>query len=353
MKKVLIFIIMLFPLMVNADVKVISHLIDSEIEIAGGLNVKELIVVEGEGDIFQRTLNYYSFGDKHWTSNDEVNLDNGIIYNGQNISMVAVSAFEFEDKVEFGSFDKNVKEYFKEFNIKNPSDNTYSFTDKKDGTGTLKINYPVKNKKIAFYINYVITNVVVKHEDVKEINYTFNNLNYNSKETILRVIIPYQTTDELYHVWVHGNQSGQVQELESESGDKAGIYAYFPTVNDSINFRMTLPQNQVGVDIYLNKSNIEALDSIIKLEDSKLDATNKSNTIINIMKYVLLSLGGLYVIGSFIFWKYDNKLLFLIYLAFGLFICVFNYLFKFNYWYLYLVIIIPIAVKLIKKVLKK
>lgn len=353
MKKILLFIVMLFPLMVNADIKVVSHLIDAEIEIAGGLNVKELIVVEGDGDVFQRTLNYYSFGDKHWTSNDEVNLDNGIIYNGQSISMTTVSAFEFDGKIEFGSYDKYIKEKFKEFDIKNPSDNTYSYTDKKDGTGTLKINYPVKNKKIAFYINYVVTNVVVKHEDVKEINYTFNNLNYDAKETFLRVIIPYQTTDNLYHVWVHGNQSGEVQELVSKSGDRAGIYAYFPKVNESINFRMTLPQNQVGIDIYLNKSQIEALDEIIKLEDNKLKDTNKTNTIVSIMKYVLLSLGILYVIGSFIFWKYDNNIVFIIYLAFGIFICVFNYLFKFNYWYLYLVLIFPIIIKLIKKFIKK
>ena len=83
MKKIIIFIILLFPLMVNAEVKVVSHLIDAEIEVGGALNVKELIVVEGEGDYLQRTLNYYSFGNKHWNSSDEVDLDNGIIYNGQ------------------------------------------------------------------------------------------------------------------------------------------------------------------------------------------------------------------------------------------------------------------------------
>ena len=181
MKKILLFIILLFPLMVNADLKVTSHYIDAEIEIAGGLNVKELIIVEGEGDFLYRTLNYYSFGDKHFQVGDEVNLDNGTIYNGQSISINSVGAFEVTNKIDFNAFKDNVKEYFSEFDIKNPKDSTYSYEDNKDGTGSLKLNYPVKNKKIAFYINYIVTNVVVKHNDVKEINYSFNNLKYNPK----------------------------------------------------------------------------------------------------------------------------------------------------------------------------
>ncbi len=353
MKKILILLIALFPIVVNANLKVEGHYIDAEIEIGGGLNVKELIIVSGESEYFQRTLNYYSFGDKHWTSGDEVNLDNGIIYNGQGISIASVGAFEVTEKPEFGSFQNNVKEYFKEFDIKNPSDNTYNFNDKKDGTGLLKINYPVKNKKIAFYINYVITNVVVKHQDVKEINYSFNNLNFNAKETFLRVIIPYQTTDEKYHVWVHGNQSAKVQELINDNNEKAGIYGYFPEVNESINFRMTLPQEHVGVDLYLNKSNINALDDIIKLEDSRLKDTNKNNLIIKIMKYALLGLGVLYIIGSVLLWNNKNKVLFYLYLGFGLFICVFNFLFKFNLWYLYLIVILPLIIRLVKKYIVK
>ena len=52
MKKVLIFIVMLLmPLSVYAnDYKVTNHIIDTEVEIAGAIKVKELIVVEGKID---------------------------------------------------------------------------------------------------------------------------------------------------------------------------------------------------------------------------------------------------------------------------------------------------------------
>ena len=57
-------IALLFPMSVFAEnYKVIDHVIDSEVEIAGALSVKELITIEGDTDSFFRKLNYYSFGD--------------------------------------------------------------------------------------------------------------------------------------------------------------------------------------------------------------------------------------------------------------------------------------------------
>ena len=353
MKKVLLFIILLCPLVVRAsELNVISHLIDSEIEIAGGLNVKELIIVEGDADYLQRNINYYSFGNKAWDG-ETINLNNGTIYNGQNISIVNVSAYEIDDKVEFGSFNKNVKEYFKPFDIKNPSDNTYTFEDNKNGQATLKIFYPTNNKRTAYYINYVVTNVVVKHNDIKEINYTFKNLKYKAEETYLRVILPYPTNSDLYNVWVHGNKSGSVQELVDKNDKKLGIIAKFPTVKEEINFRITLEPEQVGVDMFINASNIDALDQVKKIEEEKLINTNKSKNIINVMKYVLTILGIIYVIGSFIFIKFNNNIIYYIYIAFGLFIMLFNFLFRFNYWYLYLVLLFPLGIKIIKKYIVK
>lgn len=353
MKKILLLtFLLLFPVIVFAEAKVTSHLIDAEIEIGGALSVKELIIVEKDTDFISRKLNYYSFGNASWDGKT-IDLDKGTIYNGQNVTINAVSAFEFDDKVSFGEFDKNVTEYFSAFDITKPTSNTYTYTDNKDGTGSLKIFHKTNGKKTAYYIKYVVTNVVVKHNDVKEINYTFKNLNYHAKETFLRVIIPYETNDELYHVWVHGNQKGEVQELVTNNESKVGIIAKFPEIGSEINFRMTLPQEQVGVDIYLNNSNIDALSEIIKIENDRLNQTTKSNNIIYAMKYVLIALSVIYVLCTIIFIKKYNRNLFIIYVLFGIFIMVFNYLFRFNYWYLYLLIVVPIILVLLKKYLQK
>ena len=349
-KKILLIGLLFIPLTVRADFKVEHHVIDAEIEIGGALNVKELVVLEGEGEFFSRNLNYYSFGSMHWAPGDEVNLDNGIIYNGQLIKMVNVLAYPFEGKVDLNNLTNSNSDYFKEFNIEKPSDNTYKYEDNKDGTGNLKIYYKVKKgEKIAFYYNYIIANVIVEHNDVKELNYTFKNLNLHSADTALRLIIPYPTTDDKYHIWIHGNQSGRLEEITNSKEEKLGVFASFPEVKDSINVRTTLPQEQVGISINLNKSEIDALDEVIKIENTKLDKTKQSNSIIKIVKYSLLVLSAIYVLASILILFTKNNLLFIVYSLFGALICLTNYLFGYNLWFLYLVICLPILVFILKK----
>ena len=53
---------LLFPLFVFADnLEVSTHIVDTEVEIAGAIKVKELILVKGNAEYLNRKLNYYSF----------------------------------------------------------------------------------------------------------------------------------------------------------------------------------------------------------------------------------------------------------------------------------------------------
>ncbi len=349
----LLITILLLPVMVKADgYKVLNHIIDAEVELAGGLNVKELIIIEGNTDIFQRKLNYYSFSGGKWDG-ETVNLDNGTIYNGYDISISKVSAFKAPENLEINNLTNGITEYFKSFNIKDPSSNTYLGTDNKDGTYDLNIYYDTKNDKTAYYFEYSITNVVVKHNDVKELNYTFKNLNYNSSNTFLRILLPFATKDENFKVYFHGNQSGVRQDITTDDGYMYGAAASFTKVGSSINVRMIIPQESVGIDIYLNKSNIDALDEIEKLEDNRLDDTLKSASINKWTKWVLIGVSILYLLITYFVSKLKVKALDIIYILFGIFISIVNYLFGFNLWYIYLSLLLPIIMYLIRKYLVK
>lgn len=343
MKKIILFLIVLMvPLMVNAksDYEVLSHYIDSEIEISGNLRVKELIVVKGNIDYLIRTLNYQSFGSK-WDGKT-VDLDNGSIYNGSEIINFKASAYELNSTtIDFNGMGSNIKDYFEVLDPKKPSDKTYSEIDNKDGSNTYRIYYTAKNKTIAFYLEYLIANVVVAHNDVQELNYTFKNLTYNADSTLIRVIIPYPTTSNLYHFWVHGNQSGSVKDLESNK-EKVGIFCSFPQIKEEVNIRMTLPLDQIGIDLYNNHSKIDALDKIIAIEKTKANKTDKDNKIIKSAKYVLIGLCSFYVIASYLLKKHHDLAFFIIYLILGLILMFFNYLFKINLIYLYFIIIFPL-----------
>ncbi len=340
--------------MVNAkEFEVVNHLIDAEVELAGGITVRELITTEGKTDMFHRKLNYYSFKDTAWDGK-EIDLDNGTIYNGSGITNIKVSAFPITEEIDLNDLDKDLKNYFSVFNIKNPSSNTYQATDNQDGTYDLYIYDGSKEENVAYYIEYSITNVVVKHNDIKELNYSFKNLNYNAKNTLIRVILPFATTDtDNFRIYFHGNQSGTYQEIKNDDGGIWGGAVSFSEMKNEANVRMIIPQESVSVDIFLNNSEIDAKEEIEKIENAKMNKTKNNNKIIDYVKWILIGISVIYLLIMYVILKLKVKVLDIVYLLFGLFIALFNFLFSFNLWYLYLVLILPIIFIVLRKLLFK
>lgn len=355
MKKILLIIMMLlFPIPIFADnsYEVTHHIINANVEIAGALHVEELIVVKGKTDHINRSLNYYSFGTTKWNGTDKINYDGSEFYNAHSVSIVDIAVFDInESEIDINDLDKNKTSSLKEFNIKNPTNKGYSFKDNEDGTTQLNVLYPIDGE-MAIYIEYSVNNVVVKHNDVKELNYTFKNLNLNSKETIVRVITPYtidKEDEDLYNVWIHGNRNGQFQELENTNEEKLGIYGIFEETEE-FNIRMTLPQDYVGIDMYLTESKEDALDKIVAVENSRLNNTEKRYSILDNMIYFLIGITVIFIVAVFLisYYKLLDKRIYTVLFIFALLICIFNYLFyQFKHFYLFIIILIPYLGKII------
>lgn len=361
MKKIIVFIMMLiFPLSVFADnLEVSTHIIDTEVEIAGAIKVKELIVVKGSAEYLNRKLNYYSFGTSSWDGKSKVDYEGSSFYNAHSISINKVSAFKLTDKIDINNLNKDETSTLKEFDLKNPSKEGYSYFDNKDGTGDLKILYPITNDEIAIYIEYTVNNAVVKHNDVKELNYTFKNLNLNADKTIVRVVTPYPVEEkdlDLYNIWIHGpRKNSNFQELTNKNEQKVGIYGEFNEVSE-FNIRMTLPQNYVGIDMNLNNSQEDALDQIKTVEDNRKTKTDNNETILNNIIYVFYALAAVLLLGTILIAVMNlfDKKIFILLIIFAGILCGFNYLFyNFKYSYMYLTILFPFIGLLINKVKNK
>lgn len=359
MKKGIFFLLMFlaFPIMGFAkDYEVQKHIIDSEIEIGGALKIQELIIVNGTTDSISRTVNKNSFGDKSWDGKTEVDFEGNEFYNGYGISNVKVLAYKYDGKFDINNLTDGNDKFFDIFDMKKPSDKTYTYEEHEDGTASIKMFYPVNNETVAFYLTYTITNVIVKHNDVKELNYTFKNINYDCKDNLFRLITPYpiEKDDQVnYHVWVHGNQTGVFNEMINEKEQKLGLYGTFTEMGET-NFRMVFPQKYVGIDLYLNSSNIDALDKIIEVENGRSDKTNLSNNLKNILSYIVIGITALYVVASFIFIKLSDLKIFILFLVLGVVISIINFLFfGFKYWYLFFAVLIPIICNLVNKFIIK
>lgn len=341
MKKVLLlFLLLICPIVVKAEVIVTDHLIDAEIEIAGGLRVREMIVVEGTTNSFSRTLNYKMINE-NWDQK-KINFKTSPIYNGYSLENVKVATFAAPKTIDFNAFPESIN-YLKVLNLKQTQDEFYNVLQNELGI-TYDIHKKIPAEKYVYYLEYIVSNVVVVHEDILEINYTFKNLSYDAKNTQIRVIIPYATNDETYQLWVHAPARTRLNELVDPSGEKVGFLAEIANLKTELNFRMTLPKEQVSIDLYLNHSGVNGLSAIQKVEADK----QNNNNLLNIIKYIIIVIGLIYSLGSLSFLKYKNKIIFSIYFGSGLIIMLANFLFKFNFIYLYLILVLPIIMMLIK-----
>lgn len=345
-QKLICLIIMCFPLSVFAEnnYEVTSHLIDAEIEIAGALRVKELIIIKGNTNKISRTLNYQSF----LKDNKDNIFDNSSIYNGQSIESIKISAFEVKDTIDFSTFSDNITFYFKELDLKDIKSESYSVL-KYDGMNKYNIFYDVKDKEVAIYLEYIVSNVVVVHNDITELNYTFKNLDLGAKNTLLRVIIPYQTQSELYKFWVHGPSNGVVQELVSSTKYKAGFMSEFKNLKENVNVRITLPLEQVSIGVYLNHSKLDAFSKVVEIEQKKIDDQKMTEKLYVILKWVIIGTGILYVLGSPGIYLYYSKYLAVIYVMLGLVLTIFNFIFKYHLIYLYFILLCPLIALYIRK----
>ena len=345
MKRILLLIILLIPISVKAEVKVTTHLIDAEIEIAGGLKVKELIVLDGNIKDYSRTINYKMINEV-WNQKS-INLKSSAIYNGYSLENIKVSVLKAPKEIDFDKIPKDL-DYINELDPKNKNKNFYT-NIKNDLGATINIHFEGKEEKIAFYIEYVVSNVIVVHEDILELNYTFKNIGIGASNTLFRVIIPYATNSKEYNYWLHGPANGSLKELVTSSKEKIGILGEFPNLKKEVNIRMTLPKQQVGIDIYLNKSKIAALDKILKIESSNVKKQSNNKSVLKIIKYVLITISIIYLLGSFILIKYHDKSIFILYLILGVILSLFNIIFKYNIIYLNFLILIPVFIKILTR----
>ena len=257
MKKIIISLLLLIPFMVKADIN--KMYIDSEIDIAGNLIVKEIIEVDST-DEFILSIPYKSENSKVYKENDIVK-DDSIIYDAENIQINKIGTIDTEYDINDlykDDFSKNVTEY-----------KDYKTNDTKTN---IEITFKETKKNKIYYLEYLVLCTSVKHNDSAELYYSYiRNSNQNIKEAVIITRLP--ENSKLFEVYAHGN----IRILYDKDIFKIAI-------NDS------------------KKSNINAVTLIKDIENSKL---NKSN-FLNVYKYISIPLIIVLII-SFIVIKRKTK----------------------------------------------
>lgn len=285
MKKIIISLLLLIPFIVKADIN--KMYIDSEVDIAGNLIVKEIIEVDSINE-FTLSIPYKSEGSTEYKGNDIIK-DDSIIYDAENIQINKVGTLDKEYDINDlykDEFNENVIEY-----------KNYKTNDTKTN---IEITFEETKEKKIYYLEYLVLCSSVKHNDSAELYYSYiRNSNQNIKEAVIITRLP--ENSKLFEVYAHGNNKINVSKDDKDSI----VLTKINNLKKGSNYNIRILYDKDIFKIAINaskKSNINAVTLIKDIENSKL---NKSN-FLNVYKYISIPLIIVLII-SFIVIKRKTK----------------------------------------------
>lgn len=320
MKKVICFIISLFIFSINlyavsnVNYKIDDYIVDSRIDISGNMVVREVIKVKGSFNGYIRDLKYKNNNNKVFDKSID-SFYGSSIYDASNIEVRKVGTINYDKELDFNVFDQSVNEFTMNDSC-TVNKGCYEKSDITDGV-SLKMYNETNNSSTYFYIEYLLGNVVVMHEDIAEVYFNFvgDMFDDDINKYKLRVVLP-DKTKELVRVWAHGPLNGNVSPIKDENGYYYGGYLEINDLysNTPVDMRLTFDKNLILVDHpYLKKSEVLALDKILEVENLRADKANKEREKAKFFMHGSYALGSVYLVllvllFVYIYIKYDKEL---------------------------------------------
>ena len=320
MKKILVLIISLFSFISvnyavsNVNYKIDDYIVDARIDISGNMVVREVIKVKGSFNGYIRDLKYKNSNNKVFDKSID-SFYGSSIYDASNIEVKKVGTINYDKELDFNVFDQSINEFTMNDSC-TVNKGCYEKSDITDGV-SLKMYNETNNSSTYFYIEYLLGNVVVMHEDIAEVYFNFvgDMFDDDINKYKLRVVLP-DKTKELVRVWAHGPLNGNVSPIKDENGYYYGGYLEINDLysNTPVDMRLTFDKNLILVDHpYLKKSEVLALDKILEVENLRADKANKEREKAKFFMYGSYALGSVYLVllvllFVYIYIKYDKEL---------------------------------------------
>lgn len=316
MKKIITLILLLLPISIYAvsssDVSynIDDYIVDASIDAAGNMLVKEVIKIDGTYNGYIRELVYKNSNIQEFTGIDS-DFKGSSIYNASDIIINKIGKIDYNKELDFNIFNEKITTFNECSN-----NNCYELSNINDGISIKMYNETIDNSTY-FYIEYTLSNVVVIHNDIAEIYYNFigDMFTDNINKYKLRLLLPTSTNEQI-RIWAHGPLNGNVKFIKDESSNL--YYGGYLEINDlnpntPVDMRMTFPKELIMVELpSQKKTNIDALDKILKVEQERADTANKEReNARKLVKLTYMTTGVYYIslIGLFIFiyLKYDKE----------------------------------------------
>lgn len=255
------------PFRIFAKEGIENYYMNMDVMTNGDVKVQELFILNGQYNGYERIINYRNASAPvfHGDTNDFNGSD---IYNGDAIEIISVKGISVDDHVNF-DYLTHEGSVFEEVSYASSGDyGVYEKTDTSSGT-VLKIYNPSKYKN-GFYVEYIIKNMGIVHNDIAEVG--FNIFSNEQREYIhnLEMLININGNKKELRAWGHGPLWGETQNINK---NQIKLTIHDVEANTAFDIRFVFDK---GV---LNQSqkitDINALDKILTVEKQKADDANE------------------------------------------------------------------------------
>ena len=281
--------------------EILYDYIDATVLENGNLKMKELVVLKGSLQEFQKSIYYRNSRlEKHL----EFDYSSESMYNATALESVNVSVKEFAaERVRFlNLFDSDYKELSKGYFLEDLKENGYIESSMQDGK-LYRIYYPLEEGVVGFLFEYTLKDVVLLHQDVAEMNFLFFP---PLEQEVSNFEIRLHLGDKVDYVkmWAHGDLSSEVSYLDDMA---IATYSKLPK-NTKVSFRVVFTSDVHPV----KKTQLTSLKKILEIEEKKakvIDVQKRqtyfAKKAIFMVDVVFLSCLILY--ACFVMIKYDKE----------------------------------------------
>lgn len=305
----LLFLSLFFiPLSVFAEDGTRNFLINIDILEDGSIKVRELATLDGEYNGRFRTLEYKENFYSSSFSDSKESFRQNMLYNGTNVTDIKVGSIAYKKELSFDDFSSKI-DYFEKVDYAGSGEyGKYQVTDYYNQV-EIKTFCPSSYKK-AFYLEYIVKDVVVSHNDIAEIYYNILGDKYeeNIKKFQVKVNLPKEDKDA--RMWLKATKESLNGNLEIQNHKTAFItYDFLGAYNPST-IRMMFDKNLVP---YAKKtSGIDAKDYILEVEREASEEANAYREKIRRQNNMIIGISFVWFVifvGTLIIYylKYDKE----------------------------------------------
>ena len=310
LKYILLFILFIPFINFNAiskdsvNYKVKSVYKSFEIKNNGEVKVKELYTLEGSFNYFERDILLNNYSETFNGNNDSYSKSS--LYNQGEIKDLKAGVIKDGKNPSYSSLSKKVS-FYKNTSAKNGDSNKYTKSKLNDGT-KIKIFKETIDGVVSFYLEYTITDSIVKHNDIAELYQEIisEDFKYDIEKLDVHILLP--SVSKVFKTYAYGTIDIKKSDIDNR---ELVIEANNIGEDEKIFSRVLFDR-----DIVIVSSNKEATDNASSIIDD-LETLNTNMFVakkqrkelgIRILSYTeYLYIAFLIICILFVYLKYDKE----------------------------------------------